>query len=109
MKYEECVKHKVTAHDHTKTILTSKEFANETKFISVARAMNKVVFEDGKEIYENPYKSKDKRGRPSTQMLLYKEEMRKKEEIENLIKENPMLSNIDISQITASGGAINII
>jgi hypothetical protein len=109
MKYEECVKHKVTAPDHTKSVLTSKEFASETKFIAVARAMNKVVFEDGKEIYENPYKSKDRRGRPSTQMLLYKEEMRKKDEIDKLIKDNPMLSNIDISQITATGGSVNII
>jgi hypothetical protein len=71
--------------------------------------MNKVIIEEGKEIYENPYKSKDRRGRPSTQMLLYKEELRKKEEIEKMIKENPMLTNIDISQITAAGGAVNII
>jgi hypothetical protein len=61
------------------------------------------------EIYESPYKSKDRRGRPSTQMLLFKEEMRKKEEIEKLAKDNPMLTNIDISQITAAGGAVNII
>ena len=109
MKYEECVKHKGIMPDHTKSILTSKEFASETKFITIARAMNKVIIEEGKEIYENPYKSKDRRGRPSTQMLLYKEELRKKEEIEKMIKENPMLANIDISQITASGGAVNII
>jgi hypothetical protein len=75
MKYEECVKHKVNMPDHTKSILTSKEFASETKFITTARAMNKVIIEEGKEIYENPYKSKDRRGRPSTQMLLYKEEL----------------------------------
>jgi hypothetical protein len=30
-------------------------------------------------------------------MLLYKEELKKKEEIEKLVKENPMLANIDIS------------
>jgi hypothetical protein len=42
-------------------------------------------------------------------MLLYKEELRKKEKIENMIKENPMLATIDISQITATGGAVNII
>jgi hypothetical protein len=109
MKYEECVKHKVDVPDHTKSILTSKEFAQESKFISVARGMGKVKYENGKEIYENPYKSKDRRGRPSTQMLLYKEEMRKKEEIEKMIKDNPMLTNIDISRITAAGGAVNII
>ncbi len=44
MKYEEAVKHKITAPDHTKSVLTSKEFASETKFITVARAMNKVLF-----------------------------------------------------------------
>ena len=42
-------------------------------------------------------------------MLLYKEEMRKKEEVEKQIKDNPMLSNIDIATITAAGGAVNII
>jgi hypothetical protein len=42
MKYEECVKHKMLAPDHVKSILTSKEFASETKFVAVARAMNKV-------------------------------------------------------------------
>ena len=66
MKYEECVKHKTILPDHLKSILTSKEFASEAKFLAVARAMNKVVFEEGKEYYENPYKSKDRRGRPST-------------------------------------------
>ena len=44
MKYEEAVKHKINAPDHTKSVLTSKEFASETKFITVARAMNKVLF-----------------------------------------------------------------
>ena len=44
MKYEEAVKHKITSPDHTKSVLTSKEFASETKFITVARAMNKVLF-----------------------------------------------------------------
>ena len=109
MKYEECVKHKITFPEHVKSIITSKEFASETKFIAVARAMNKIGFEEGKEFYETPFKSKDKRGRPSTQMLLYKEEMRKKEEVEKQLKENPMLSNIDISQISVAGGAVNII
>ena len=66
MKYEECVKHKSSHPDHLKSILTSKEFASETKFVAVARALGKVNFSDGKEIYETPYKSKDKRGRPST-------------------------------------------
>jgi hypothetical protein len=66
MKYEECVKHKTGSPDHIKSILTSKEFASETKFVAVARAMNKITFENGKELYDNPFKSKDRRGRPST-------------------------------------------
>lgn len=66
MKYEECVKHKNNSPDHLKSILTSKEFASEIKFVAVARAMNKIHKEDGKELYDNPFKSKDKRGRPST-------------------------------------------
>ena len=84
MKYEECVRHKNVSPDHLKSILTSKEFASETKFINVARAMNKIRYEDGKEFFETPYKSKDRRGRPSTQMLIYKEELKKKEEVERL-------------------------
>lgn len=44
MKYEECVKHKMLAPDHIKSILTSKEYASEGKFIAVARAMGKVLF-----------------------------------------------------------------
>ena len=52
--------------DHIKSILTSKEYASEAKFIAVARAMNKVIVEGEKELYENPYKSKDRRGRPSS-------------------------------------------
>ena len=73
LKYEECVKHRSLAPDHLKSILTSKEFASETKFVAVARAMGKINISDGKEVYENPYKSNDKRGRPSTQLLLYRE------------------------------------
>lgn len=56
MKYEECVKHKTTEPDHAKSILTSKEFASETKFVAVARAMNKIEYANGKELYVNPYK-----------------------------------------------------
>lgn len=44
MKYEECVKHKTLQPDHIKSILTSKEYASEAKFISIAKAMNKIVF-----------------------------------------------------------------
>ena len=70
MKYEECVKHKMLQPDHIKSILTSKEFASETKFIAVAQAMGKIMNEDGKDRYENPYKARDKRGRPSNRSLV---------------------------------------
>jgi hypothetical protein len=88
MKYEECVKHKTNLPEHLKSILTSKEFASEAKFVVIARAMNKIQYEDGKELYENPFKSKDKRGRPSTQLLLYKEELKRKEEEEKRTKDS---------------------
>lgn len=42
MKYEECVKHKLVQTDHIKSILTSKEYASEEKFIAVAKAMGKI-------------------------------------------------------------------
>jgi hypothetical protein len=42
LKYEECVKHKSNMPEHVTSILTSKEYASETKFISVARTLNKV-------------------------------------------------------------------
>lgn len=64
MKYEECVKHKMLQPDHIKSILTSKEYASEAKFVAVARAMNKVQNDGEIELYENPYKAKDRRGRP---------------------------------------------
>lgn len=41
LKYEECVKHKMLQPDHIKSILTSKEFASESKFIAIAKAMGK--------------------------------------------------------------------
>lgn len=48
--------------DHVKSILTSKEYAAEAKFVAVARAMGKISFDKGVEKYENPYKQKEKRG-----------------------------------------------
>ena len=54
------------SQDHVKSILTSKEYTSEAKFVAVARAMGKVTYESGKELYENPYRSKDRRGRPPT-------------------------------------------
>ncbi len=57
--------------------------------------MNKIRYEDGKEFYETPYKSMDRRGRPSTQMLIYKEELKKKEEVERLKRENYVVMKVD--------------
>lgn len=71
--------------------------------------MNKIRFEEGKEFYETPYKSKDKRGRPSTQMLIYKEELKKKEEVERMKRENYVVMKVDeelidhINELKASG------
>jgi cell fate regulator YaaT (PSP1 superfamily) len=56
LKYERCQKHKKFFPDHTQSILTSKEFAKEVKFIAVARAMGKVKQTGDCEYYENPYK-----------------------------------------------------
>ena len=52
--------------DHSKSILTSKEFATETKFTHVAKALGKVSTLPGEEgdFFENPYKSRERRGRP---------------------------------------------
>lgn len=84
MKYEECVKHKMLQPDHIKSILTSKEYAQEGKFIAVARALGKVRFEDNgiKEYYENPYKTKDRRGRPPAHISLFNDEFRRQKEFE---------------------------
>ena len=72
MKYEECVKHKILQPDHIKSILTSKEYAQEAKFMAVAKAMGKVRYEEGgeREYYENPYKAKQRRGRFSMNISL---------------------------------------
>lgn len=87
MKYEECVKHKMLAQDHIKSILTSKEYASEGKFIAVARAMGKVRYEEEagagtKEFYENPYKTKDRRGRPPAHMSLFSDDFRRQKDHE---------------------------
>jgi hypothetical protein len=82
MKYEECVKHKLMQPDHIKSILTSKEFASEGKFITVARAMGKVRYDNSKESYENPYKAKDRRGRPPAHLSLFTDDYRRQKEIE---------------------------
>jgi len=41
--------------------------------------MGKVCYEDGmeKEFYENPYKTKDRRGRPPAHLSLFNDEFRR--------------------------------
>ena len=41
MKYEESVRHKLIQTDHIRSVLTSKEFASEDKFVAVAKALGK--------------------------------------------------------------------
>ena len=65
MKYEESVKHRLDAKDHVKSIITSKEYASEAKFMAVAQAMNKIYLSQNVECIENPYKERTRRGRPS--------------------------------------------
>mmetsp|Transcript_41439 Transcript_41439/g.30456 ORF Transcript_41439/g.30456 Transcript_41439/m.30456 type:complete len:99 (+) Transcript_41439:135-431(+) len=63
MKYEESVKHKLLEPSHIKAILTSKEFASEERYISVARAMGKSKIIGDVEYFENPYKPRQKKGK----------------------------------------------
>ena len=74
MKYEESVKHKLIQTEHIRSILTSKEFACESKFMAVAQALGKLQIIDSKEFYINPYKMSEKRGRPSKKTLDLREE-----------------------------------
>jgi len=88
MKYEECVKHKLVQEDHVKSILTSKEFASEEKFMAVAKAMDKVrLTPEGLELYTNPYSNKERRGRPPMRLSLISsnEELKHKDDAEKLI------------------------
>ena len=60
-RYEENLKHKDDLPDHSKSVLTSKYYATEKRFISLARALKKVQKLEEKEFYENPYSTKDPR------------------------------------------------
>eukprot|EP00347_Sterkiella_histriomuscorum_P019322 403342096 len=82
MKYEESVKHKGMYPTHKSSVMTSKQYASEDKFIelaiihgkSFAKAFNLHNFSDGNinseiqtspdEYYMNPYLGANKRGRP---------------------------------------------
>ena len=55
LKYEQHLKHKATMPEHTGSILTSKEYAHEIKFVSVARALGKTKMINDKEYFLDPY------------------------------------------------------
>jgi hypothetical protein len=61
LKYEERVRHKILQGDHTPSILTSKDFASEFKFIAIAQGLGKVQLVNGREMFENPYWSEKKK------------------------------------------------
>ena len=67
LKYEKHLKHKATMPEHTGSILTSKEYAHEIKFISVARALGKTKIVNDKEYFEDPYA--DEKDRQALQQL----------------------------------------
>ena len=47
--------------EHTGSILTSKEYAHEIKFVSVARALGKTKTINDKEYFEDPYAEDNER------------------------------------------------
>lgn len=54
-RYEENLRHKEDLPDHAKSVLTSKYYATEKRFISLARALRKFQKLEEKEYFENPY------------------------------------------------------
>lgn len=62
LRYESNLKHKLNIPEHTGSIITSKEFCHEMKFISVARALGKSKIENDKEYFEDPYLQSSNRG-----------------------------------------------
>ena len=76
LKYEECVKHRAQVPEHNKTILTSKEFASEAKFLQVAKAMDKIEYRGEEEWVANPYKKRERRGRPSNFDIMNNQELK---------------------------------
>lgn len=71
LKYEECVRHKILQGDHTPSILTSKDFASEFKFVAIAQGLGKVQIVEGREMFENPYRSDKKKGKGGFKSLSY--------------------------------------
>ena len=73
LKYDRNLKHKSSNPTHITSILTSKEYGNEMLILELAKRHNKLKKEGGKTFIENPYKRREKRGRPSNNPLLYEE------------------------------------
>lgn len=58
--YEQIKVHREQQKSHKESIITSKHFANEEKFISVCKSFEKMRNIDGTEYYESPYTDKFK-------------------------------------------------
>lgn len=58
MSYEQRMKHQNLKPSHIRTILTSKFFASEDKFIELARSYKRSDIKEGVEKFLNPYKTK---------------------------------------------------
>eukprot|EP00347_Sterkiella_histriomuscorum_P010565 403375798 len=80
LKYEEFVKHKIYLPQHTGSILTSKKFASEKKFIEISKNLGKYFIDplDCSEIFISPYGVPDKKGRPSRNKIPYDELLEKR-------------------------------
>lgn len=60
-RYEENLRHKEELPEHSRSVLTSKYYATEKRFISLARALRKFQKLEEKEYFENPYASKEEK------------------------------------------------
>lgn len=60
-KYEANIKHKENFPSHANSIVTSKGYGTEAKFLSIAKGMGKMLIENGVEMIEDPFKVESKR------------------------------------------------
>ena len=58
--YEQIKVHRQDFFSHKESIITSKHFANEEKFMQVCKNFGKLKVIDGEEYYESPYSDKFK-------------------------------------------------
>eukprot|EP00349_Pseudokeronopsis_sp_Brazil_P009615 CAMPEP_0202969356 /NCGR_PEP_ID=MMETSP1396-20130829/15043_1 /ASSEMBLY_ACC=CAM_ASM_000872 /TAXON_ID= /ORGANISM="Pseudokeronopsis sp., Strain Brazil" /LENGTH=127 /DNA_ID=CAMNT_0049696781 /DNA_START=47 /DNA_END=430 /DNA_ORIENTATION=+ len=58
LTYQQYVYHRIFIKEHSGSILTSRDFASEAKFMEVSRLHGKVEEADGEELYKNPYLKK---------------------------------------------------